>query len=163
MPVRASKYRVRGRAREAENKRRPRSPRAWRSLPGAPIRWPANCARAASVARRYLPQKSRSQAADRGHAADGQTIGWNRARRRIVQTGAAATATHVWELIRARDAHLRLRFENAGRRDAHIVILLERGANQLLQLLVLKNIPPLLVAERSALAWPAASASIVPR
>ena len=51
-------------------------------------------------------------------------------------------------MIRACNSELRLRLQDARRRDAHVVILLERGANQLLQLLVLENFPPLLVSER---------------
>ena len=117
------------------------------AFPGAPHLFASSCARAVSDARRYLPQKSRFQAEDRGHEAVRQSIGWNRTRRRIMQIRAAAGDTHVRKLIRARDAHLRLRFQNAGCSDTHIVMLLERGANQLLQLRVLENIPPFLLAE----------------
>jgi hypothetical protein len=39
--------------------------------------------------------------------------------------------------------------EHTSRRDANIVVILERGANQILQFAILKNVPPFLVAERS--------------
>jgi hypothetical protein len=38
--------------------------------------------------------------------------------------------------------------------DSHIVVLLDGGAQQLLQLLVLKKLPPFLVRERSRIGLP---------
>jgi hypothetical protein len=49
---------------------------------------------------------------------------------------------YLRELIGARDAVRRPRLEYARRRDAHIEILRERGANERPQLLVLKDIGP---------------------
>ena len=73
----------------------------------------------------------------------------NRAGRRIAQAGARPRNVHGRILIRPRNSELLLSLEHMFGCDTHIVILLKRGANQLLQLLVLKNFPPLLVAERS--------------
>ena len=52
------------------------------------------------------------------------------------------------KLIRARDAELRLRLQHARGRDAHIVILSQRRAEQLLQHRVVKYFRPLLRPER---------------
>ena len=69
-------------------------------------------------------------------------------RRGILLGGVSAAAVDRGELRRARDAELRLRLQDALRGDAHIVILLERGADQILQLWIAKDLPPLLVANR---------------
>jgi len=51
-------------------------------------------------------------------------------------------------LIRPRDPELRLRLEHAGRGHQDVLIALERGVEQVLQLLVLEDLPPSGVAER---------------
>ncbi len=57
-------------------------------------------------------------------------------------------ATDGWQLVGTRDAQLRLGFEDSRCRNANIVILPESGVDQVLQLLVLKDLPPFLVSER---------------
>src|SRR5258706_10847074 len=52
------------------------------------------------------------------------------------------------QLVGARDTELRLRLQDSRCRDANIVILLESGVDQVLQLFVLKDLPPFLVSER---------------
>ena len=60
-----------------------------------------------------------------------------------------AAASQRGELVGASDAQLRLRLQNTGGRDAHVVIIFQRGTNQALKFLVLENFPPLLVSDRS--------------
>jgi hypothetical protein len=50
-------------------------------------------------------------------------------------------------LIRVRDSELRLRFQNPHRRDPHVVVAGQRASDQILERLVLKHLPPSLVAE----------------
>src|SRR5579859_502388 len=64
--------------------------------------------------------------------------------------GDSRAATDARKLVRARDAELRSRFQNPGSRYAHVVILLQRAANQSAKLLVLENFPPFLITERSS-------------
>src|SRR4029077_7708492 len=52
------------------------------------------------------------------------------------------------QLVGARDAHLRLSFQDSCCRDTNVVVLLQSGADQVLELLVLKYLPPFLVSER---------------
>src|SRR5205807_2029181 len=49
---------------------------------------------------------------------------------------------HLWEKTRARDGHLGTRGVDALRGELQIVVLLERCADELLQLGVLENLPP---------------------
>ena len=50
------------------------------------------------------------------------------------------------ELVRARDAGERLRLLDARGRDAHVVVVLQRGANQLLQAGIAEHTRPLRIA-----------------
>src|SRR5262249_13431356 len=52
------------------------------------------------------------------------------------------------QLVGPRDSQLCLRLQNPCGRDAYVVVVLKCGANQSLQLRILKNIPPLFVTER---------------
>jgi hypothetical protein len=68
--------------------------------------------------------------------------------RGIALPRAGAGDVYSGQLVRARQPDLGLRLEDTRRRDPHVIILLERRANQFLQLLILENFPPLLFAER---------------
>jgi hypothetical protein len=63
------------------------------------------------------------------------------------------SGTYTWKLIGASDSQLRSRFKDSGSSDARIIVLNNCGADQRAQLLVLKNVPPLLVSKRSELRW----------
>ena len=83
----------------------------------------ARLARAASVARRYLPQKSRSQASSThlvraGFVRTEEFCLWDALihRRRSGRDG--------WKLIGPRDAELRLGLKNPCGRDTHVIVLL---------------------------------------
>ena len=110
----------------------------------------SNCARAALVALRYCPQKSKFHDAPRPSwpRCDDERAQAAELRRRITLRRITAGAVERRELLRARDTELRLRFHDALRGNADIVVLLERCADQLLQLRIAKNLPPLLVADR---------------
>jgi hypothetical protein len=51
------------------------------------------------------------------------------------------------KLVGARDSELGLGLKNLRRRDTQVIVILERRPDQLLELLVLEDFPPLLVAE----------------
>ena len=86
---------------------------------------------------------------DKIHLAAFASIGRERARdfRIALAEGLGPGARHR-KLVGARDSELRLRLENARGGDSHVVVLLQRRANQLLQHRVLENLPPLFVAQR---------------
>ena len=50
---------------------------------------------------------------------------------------------HLGKLVGARDAVLGARLKHPGRRDAHVVVLLDRRTEQRPQLVVLKDLRPL--------------------
>ena len=116
-------------------------------------------ARAASVARRSLPQMSISNESSRSDAVPKLRFceGRNAAgkRRRAVAREAidlhAAAGAEIGELIRARDAQAGARLFHARHGVAQIVVLLQRRADQLLQLLVFENLEPFQVGEGSGL------------
>ncbi len=66
------------------------------------------------------------------------------------RAGARRTGAGIdgWKLVRTGGAQLRPRLQDARRRDAHVEVLLQRGPNQFLQLLVLEQVPPCLIANR---------------
>jgi hypothetical protein len=51
------------------------------------------------------------------------------------------------QLVCARDTEQRARLENPYRRDSHVVVLFEGRSDEIAQRVILKGIPPFLVAE----------------
>jgi len=68
------------------------------------------------------------------------------ARRTLVDR--LSSGTNRRQPVGARDAHLRLGFQDSRCRNANVVVLLEGSVDQVLKLLVLEDVPPFLVAER---------------
>ncbi len=68
------------------------------------------------------------------------------ARRALVER--LSSGTNRRQSVGARDAHLRPGFQDSRCRNANIVVLLEGSVDQVLKLLVLKHLPPFLVAKR---------------
>ena len=117
-------------------------------------------ARAASVARRSLPQISTSNesrlsvAAPKLRFCDGRSGGWDRRRaiaREAIDVHVAA-GPEVGELVRPRDPETRARLFHAEHRVAQIVVLLQCRADQILQLLVLEDLEPFEIGQRRGLA-----------
>ena len=117
-------------------------------------------ARAASVARRSLPQISTSKESEieqRRRRTSGRCrrpqgrANWPLLElRRVVMS---APAVNVGELVRPRDPQIGARRIHPRHGLAQIVVLHERGSDQLLQLLVLEDLEPFQVRQRSEIGW----------
>ena len=89
-----------------------------------------------------VPGRAKVKGAERERAGDvdSQVGGQRRANTR-------AAARDLREFLRASDLNLRLLLKYSPRRDANVVVVFERGANQILQLGFAKDFRPLLVGD----------------